>query len=81
MHSSKGLEFPLVIIPHLGAMPRQGQDEALEARLLYVAMTRATEQLVLIHHEESVFTARIRGSINDIQMQLAPALQLSGRTG
>jgi hypothetical protein len=77
MHSSKGLEFPVVIIPHLGTMPRQGQDEAQEARLLYVAMTRATEQLVLIHHEESVFTARIRASINDIQQQLAPA-QLSG---
>jgi hypothetical protein len=70
MHSSKGLEFPVVIIPHLGAMPRAGQDEAMEARLLYVAMTRATEQLLLIHHEESVFTARIRASINDIQTQL-----------
>ena len=70
MHSSKGLEFPVVIIPGLGAMPKQGQDEAQEARLLYVAMTRATEQLILLHHEESVFTARIRGSINDIQGQL-----------
>ncbi|GLQ98462.1 DEAD/DEAH box helicase [Dyella mobilis] len=77
MHSSKGLEFPLVIIPYVGGMPKPDQDEALEARLLYVAMTRATEQLVLIHHEESVFTARIRGSINDIQQQLAPP-QLSG---
>lgn len=71
MHSSKGLEFPAVIIPNLGAMPRSGQDEALEARLLYVAMTRATEQLLLIHHEESVFSARIRASINEIQAQLA----------
>jgi len=70
MHSSKGLEFPVVIIPGLGAMPKQGQDEAQEARLLYVAMTRATEQLILLHHEESVFTARIRASINDIQGQL-----------
>jgi hypothetical protein len=70
MHSSKGLEFPVVIIPGLGALPKQSQDEAQEARLLYVAMTRATEQLVLLHHEESVFTARIRASINDIQGQL-----------
>lgn len=72
MHSSKGLEFPLVVIPGLGSLPKSGQDEALEARLLYVAMTRATEQLVLIHHQESAFTARIRASINDIQLQLAP---------
>ncbi|HKT26889.1 DEAD/DEAH box helicase [Dyella sp.] len=70
MHSSKGLEFPVVIIPGLGALPKQGQDEAQEARLLYVAMTRATEQLILLHYQESVFTARIRASINDIQAQL-----------
>ena len=80
MHSSKGLEFPLVIIPNLGAMPKAGQDEVQEARLLYVAMTRATEQLLLIHHEESVFTARIRASINDIQTQLSPSLQLASNT-
>jgi len=70
MRSSKGLEFPVVIIPGLGALPKPNQDEAETARLLYVAMTRATDQLVLIHHEESVFTTRIRASINDIQGQL-----------
>ena len=73
MHSSKGLEFPLVIIPHLGMMPKLGEDEAHEARLLYVAMTRATERLLLIHHEDSVFSARIRASINDVTAQLAGA--------
>ena len=71
MHSSKGLEFPLVIIPGLGSLPKPGKDEAEEARLLYVAMTRATERLVLIHHEDSVFSQRIRHSINDVQGQLA----------
>lgn len=70
MRSSKGLEFPVVIIPGLGALPRPNHDEAETARLLYVAMTRATEQLILIHHEESEFTARIRTSINEIQTQL-----------
>jgi len=70
MHSSKGLEFPLVIIPGLGALPKPGKDEADEARLLYVAMTRATDRLVLIHHDESVFTKRIRDSINEVQGQL-----------
>jgi hypothetical protein len=71
MHSSKGLEFPLVLIPHLGQMPKAGEDETHEARLLYVAMTRATERLVLIHHEDSVFSKRIRDSINEVQGQLA----------
>ncbi|WP_267223847.1 3'-5' exonuclease [Dyella silvae] len=70
MHSSKGLEFPLVIIPGLGSLPKPGKNEADEARLLYVAMTRATERLVLIHHEDSIFSQRIRHSINDVQEQL-----------
>lgn len=71
MHSSKGLEFPYVIIPGLGALPRTNDDESAEARLLYVAMTRATEQLLLLHHTESVFTRRIRASINEVQAQLS----------
>ncbi|MFK2905510.1 NERD domain-containing protein [Dyella ginsengisoli] len=70
MHSSKGLEFPFVIIPGLGSLPKPGKDETEEARLLYVAMTRATERLVLIHHEDSVFSQRIRNAINDVQGQL-----------
>jgi len=70
MKSSKGLEFPVVIIPGLGQMPAPGEDESHEARLLYVAMTRATERLLLLHHEDSVFSARIRASINDVRGQL-----------
>lgn len=73
MHSSKGLEFPFVIIPGLGSLPKEGQREADEARLLYVAMTRATEHLLLIHHDDSVFSKRIRDSINEVQAQLAGA--------
>lgn len=48
MHSCKGLEFPLVAIPGVGNI---GTDAALdpdEARLLYVAMTRATNELVVL---------------------------------
>jgi hypothetical protein len=81
MHSSKGLEFPLVIIPHLGQMPKPGEDETQEARLLYVAMTRATERLLLLHHEDSVFTARIRASINDVAAQLQAGQQLAASFG
>jgi hypothetical protein len=70
MHSSKGLEFPLVIIPALGHLPGPSDDETAEARLLYVAMTRATERLLLLHHADSVFSKRIRDSINEVQSQL-----------
>ncbi|MHC1480399.1 3'-5' exonuclease [Frateuria aurantia] len=71
MHSSKGLEFPVVLIPGLGRMPAAGHDETQEARLLYVAMTRATERLVLLHDRESVFSRRIREAINQVQEQLS----------
>ena len=64
MHSSKGLEFPFVLIPGIGQLPTRNDDEVAAARLLYVAMTRATERLLLAHHGESVFSARIRASIN-----------------
>lgn len=70
MHSSKGLEFPFVLIPGIGQLPAADEDEAVAARLLYVAMTRATERLLLLHHGESVFSARIRASINEVQAQL-----------
>jgi hypothetical protein len=55
MHSSKGLEFPLVAIPGIGYMPGKQHDLAAEAKLLYVAMTRSTEKLLLTCHEESEF--------------------------
>lgn len=49
MHSCKGLEFPLVAIPGAGWLEslEEGQRED-EVRLLYVAMTRATRELVVL---------------------------------
>jgi hypothetical protein len=55
MHSSKGLEFPLVAIPGIGFMPGKQKDLAAEAKLLYVAMTRSTDKLLLTCHEKSEF--------------------------
>lgn len=63
MHSSKGLEFGLVLIPGLGEMPKQGEPEADEARLLYVAMTRAIDRLVMTYKHESEFTRKIKISL------------------
>lgn len=58
-HSSKGLEFPIVFIPFLETLPYMKDDVAGEAKLLYVAMTRAMERLVLTHHGQSPFVAEM----------------------
>ncbi len=63
VHRSKGLEWPLVILPGLeeGSFPfyreREGKTDDLEdeRRLFYVAMTRAIEQVVCIHPVDAEF--------------------------
>ena len=63
LHSAKGLEFPVVFIAGLeeGVFPHSrslGSDTELEEerRLAYVGMTRAREELHLLHaHRRSMF--------------------------
>ena len=64
MHSSKGLEFPLVAIPGIGMMPDKDVDVEDEARLLYVAMTRATSKLVMSCDRDSVFSEKLSTAIS-----------------
>lgn len=59
-HSSKGLEFDTVVVAGIGALPLKGQDNAAEARLLYVAMTRAMNHLLLTASQESEFFNRLK---------------------
>jgi superfamily I DNA/RNA helicase len=61
MHASKGLEFPLVVLPGIGQMPVVGDDEKEEARLFYVAATRATQRLVVTVSGAGGFGARLAG--------------------
>lgn len=63
MHSSKGLEFPLVCIPGIGAASKDEEDPADEARLLYVAMTRATHELLMTHSETSLVSEKLAGAM------------------
>lgn len=63
MHSSKGLEFEAVCIPGIGYMPYSHGEPESELRLFYVAMTRATERLLLTAHQTSEFVQRIEASL------------------
>lgn len=64
MHSSKGLEFPFVVIPDVGYFPDEKCEIADEVRLLYVAMTRATASLMMTCHRESAFTEKLHAAIH-----------------
>ncbi len=59
MHVSKGLEFRVVAVCGAGHMPGDGQDEAEEARLFYVAATRATQRLLIPLSGSGKFAARL----------------------
>lgn len=61
MHVSKGLEFPVVAVCGAGQMPEEGQDEAEEARLFYVAATRATQRLIIPLSGSGKFASRLAG--------------------
>jgi superfamily I DNA/RNA helicase len=66
MQSSKGLEFHSVYIPGLSQMPAADKDAANEARVLYVAMTRATGRLLLTASNGAAggFVERINAAVS-----------------
>jgi len=67
MHSSKGLEFPLVCIPGIGTAPKAEDKLQDEARLLYVAMTRATQELVMTHSATSLLAEKMQKAMGVLQ--------------
>lgn len=62
MHASKGLEFPVVALSGVGRMPDDDQDAADEARLFYVAATRATQRLFIPLSGAGRFADRLSAS-------------------
>jgi hypothetical protein len=59
LHGSKGLEFPFVAIPGLGQLPLAKHDANEQARVLYVGMTRAMNELVMTADRDSEFAVRV----------------------
>ncbi|WP_413705895.1 DEAD/DEAH box helicase [Ralstonia sp. Ralssp110] len=59
LHGSKGLEFPFVAIPGLGQLPLAKHDANEQARVLYVGMTRAMNELVMTADRDSEFGVRV----------------------
>lgn len=66
MHSSKGLEFPTVIVAGVGEKTFDKEEQAHEVRLLYIAMTRAMEQLLITTCGHNELTEQLAGVIDDV---------------
>jgi superfamily I DNA/RNA helicase len=75
LHSAKGLEFAHVFVAGLQALPMGGESVDDAARLLYVAMTRATRSLVLSAVQSasggSALVRRVRTALDDVARQFA----------
>ena len=70
LHSAKGLEFPLVLIAGLDSMPWKDAPLEEEIRLLYVGMTRSTQELVLTAAGGSSIVQRVKNSLEIVLHQL-----------
>lgn len=71
LHSAKGLEFPWVALVGLQTLPFRGETPEEATRLLYVGMTRATQQLLLSASGDSALVQRLRRSLQQVQAQYA----------
>ena len=59
IHSSKGLEFPRVIMLGIGQLNDSEARQAKNARLLYVGMTRAQECLLITTSAKNAFSRKL----------------------
>lgn len=60
MHSSKGLEFPIMAVSGVGYMSGDAKNSIEEAKLLYVAMTRSTGRLLVTSHKQNEFINQLK---------------------
>ncbi|MEY2874383.1 MAG: hypothetical protein RLZZ373_1754 [Pseudomonadota bacterium] len=80
LHSAKGLEFALVLVAGLQALPWHGESMDDAARLLYVAMTRATHALVLSACGASPIVERVQRALSGAAIPEASASRLATLT-
>lgn len=67
MESSKGLEFLVTILLGIES-PRPDEEVSSAIRLLYVAMTRAMERLVMTYSTPGPLTERIASALRPISV-------------
>ncbi len=68
LHSSKGLEFPVVLLIALNLLDAREEQSAEEVRLLYVGMTRATHELHLSASGTSPLVDLVESAVAKLQV-------------
>jgi hypothetical protein len=71
MHSSKGLEFSTVATCGVGSLGNDEERLEDHAKLLYVAMTRATENLLLTSSKASPFSVKLEKMLERHRREVA----------
>lgn len=64
--SSKGLEFPVVVMPGLGEARPRSMTAGEEAKLLYVGMTRAMTQLIVSGRASAPLMEKLDGAYQKV---------------
>jgi ATP-dependent exoDNAse (exonuclease V) beta subunit len=57
-HSSKGLQYQVVIVAGAGFLPYRSERD--DAKVMYVALTRATHELIITTSKTSSFSQRLK---------------------
>ena len=57
-HSSKGLQYRVVIVAGAGFLPYKSEHD--DAKVMYVALTRATHELIVTTSKTSTFSQRLK---------------------
>jgi len=69
--SSKGLEFPVVVMPAVGETRSKSMSAADEAKLLYVGMTRAMTQLIVSGRAASPLMGKLESAYRKLDASQA----------
>jgi superfamily I DNA/RNA helicase len=63
-HSSKGLQYRVVIVAGAGFLPYKSEHD--DAKIMYVALTRATHELIVTTSKTSTFSQRLQALCNPL---------------
>jgi superfamily I DNA/RNA helicase len=68
MHSARGLQFRIVLLLWADLLPSpfKGRDDGTDRGLLYVAMTRAEDMLVILHSGSSSYVEELYRALGTV---------------